>query len=64
MLQCTDLDGWFRGSADGGEDVGGGLGPGERSGAPVVLDDVAFVRRLQIDDAGEGASPRPATGEH
>ncbi len=41
--------------------VGGGLGPDERLGAPVVLGDVAFDRRLQVDDAGEGASPQPTT---
>ncbi len=41
------------GAADGGEDVGSRLGPDEGFGAPVVLGDVAFERRLQVDDAGE-----------
>lgn len=60
---CTDSDGWFRGSADGGENVGGGFGLDERPATPVVLGDVAFDRRLQVDAAGEGALPQPAPGE-
>ena len=35
--------------------VAGGFGPDEGSGASVVLGDVAFDRRLQVDDAGEGS---------
>ena len=62
-LYCTDSDRWFRGSADGGEDIGHGLCSDERSGALVVLGDVAFDGHLQIDDAGEGASLQPTTGQ-
>ena len=46
-------------SADGYEDVGGGLGPDEGPSAPMVLGDVALDRRLQVDAAGEGAALQP-----
>jgi len=62
-LWRADPDRWFRGSADCGEDVGGGIGPDEGFGAPSVLGDVAFDRRLQVDDAGEGAASQPTTDQ-
>lgn len=50
---CTGPDGGLRRSIDG-EDVGGGFGPDEGSGTPVVPGDVASDRGLQVDGAPEG----------
>jgi len=59
--QCTDSDGSFTGSADGGEDVGGGFGTDDESGAPALLGGGAFDGGLHIDDASGGAALHPTT---
>ena len=46
-----------------GEDLAGGLGPGERLGIIVMFVDVAVDRGLQVDDGVEAAALEPAPGE-